>query len=57
MEIVVHNKKSLFQQKFLKKLYHLNRNSQFRSVMQKMIQLAIRSQSRTKKSESDSQCF
>jgi len=25
--------------------------------MQKMIQLAIRSQSRTKKSESDSQCF
>jgi len=25
--------------------------------MQKMIQLAIRSQSRTKKSDSDSQCF
>ena len=33
MEIVVHSKKSLFQQKFQKKLYHFNRNSQFRSVM------------------------
>ena len=29
MEIVVHSKKSLFQQKFHKKLYHFNRNSQF----------------------------
>jgi len=26
-------KKSLIQQKFQKKLYHFNRNSQFRSVM------------------------
>ena len=33
MEIVVHSKKSLFQQKYQKKLYHFNRNSQFRSVM------------------------
>jgi len=33
MEIVVHSKKSLFQQKFQKKLYHFNRNTQFRSVM------------------------
>jgi len=48
----VHSKKSLIQQKFHKKLYHFNRNSQFRSVMKKMIQLGIRS--RTKKSDSDS---
>jgi len=27
MEIVVHSKNSLFQQKFQKKLYHFNRNS------------------------------
>jgi len=33
MEIVMHSKKSLFQQKFQRKLYHFNRNSQFRSVM------------------------
>jgi len=33
MEIVVHNKKSLIQQKFQKKLYHFNKNSQFKSVM------------------------
>jgi len=33
MEIVVHNKKNLFQQKFQKKLYHFNRNSQIKSVM------------------------
>jgi len=33
MEIVVHSKKSLFQQKFQKKLYNLNTNTQFRSVM------------------------
>jgi len=32
MEIVVQSKKSLFQQKFQKKLYHFNRNSQLRSV-------------------------
>jgi len=32
MEIVVHSKKSLFQQKFQKKLYKFNRNSKFRSV-------------------------
>ena len=51
MEIVVHSKKSLIQQKFQKKLYHFNRNSQFRSVMWKMIQLGIRS--RTKKSDSE----
>jgi len=54
MEIVVHSKKSLFQQKLQKKLYHFNRNSQFWSVMQKMIQLDIPSRSWTKKS--DSQC-
>jgi len=40
--------------KFQKKLYHFNRNSQFRSGSWKMIQLDIRS--RTKKSDSDSQC-
>jgi len=33
MEIVVHSKKSLFQQKFHKKLHRFNRNSQLRSVM------------------------
>jgi len=31
MEIVVHSTKSPFQQKFQKKLYHFNRNSQFKS--------------------------
>jgi len=35
MEMVVHSKKSLIQQKFQKKLYHFNRNSQFRSVVSK----------------------
>ena len=36
MEIVVHSKKSLFQRKFQKKLYHFNfnKNSQFRSMME-----------------------
>jgi len=33
MEIVVHSKKSLLQQKFQKKLYHFNRNFQFKSVI------------------------
>jgi len=33
MEIVVHSKNYLFQQKFYKKLHHFNRNSQLRSVM------------------------
>ena len=33
METGVHSKKSLFQQKFQKKLYHFDRNSQFKSVM------------------------
>jgi len=33
MEIVVHSKKCLFQQKFQNKLYLLNRDSQLRSVM------------------------
>ena len=33
MEIVVHSKKDLFEPEFQKKLYHFNRNSQFRSVM------------------------
>jgi len=33
MEIVVYSKKSIFQQKFLTKLYHFNRNSQFKDVM------------------------
>jgi len=32
MEIVVHSN-NLFQQKFQKKLYHFNRNSQLRSLM------------------------
>ena len=54
MEIVAHGKKSLFQQKFQKNLYRFNRNSEFRNVMQKMIQMDIRS--RTKKSDTDSQC-
>ena len=35
MEIIVQSKNSLFQQKFHKKLYHFNRNSQLRSVTQK----------------------
>jgi len=35
MEIVVHSKKSLFQQKFQKKLYHFNKKSQFKSVVKK----------------------
>jgi len=56
MEVVVHSKKSLIQQKFQKKLYYFNKNSQFRSVMQKMIQVGIRSRGRTKKSDSNSQC-
>jgi len=33
MEIVVHCKKYLFQQKFHEKLYHFNKNLLFRSVM------------------------
>ena len=33
MEIVVHSKIYLFQQKFQKKLIHFNRNSQLKSVM------------------------
>jgi len=33
LEIMVHNTKSLFQQKFQKKLPHFNKNSQFWSVM------------------------
>jgi len=61
MEIVVHSKKSQFQQEFQKKLYHFNRNSEFRSVMQKMNQLDIRSRGRTKNPtpneyECNSQC-
>jgi len=47
MEIVVHSKKSLLQQKFKKKLFHFNRNSQFKGVILKMIQLDIWSRSRT----------
>jgi len=46
VEIVVHSKTSPIQQKFQKQLYHFNRNSQFRSVMQKMIQLGIRSRTK-----------
>jgi len=42
----MHNKKSLFQQKFQKKLYHFNRNSLFKSVDLKMIQLDIRSRTK-----------
>jgi len=48
MEIVVQSKNFMFQQKFHKKLYQSNRNSQLRSVMQEMIQLEFRSRSRTK---------
>ena len=33
MEIVVHNKNSLFQDKFQKKLYHFNRNTQLKIVL------------------------
>jgi len=33
IEIAVQSKNSLFQQKFHKKLYHFNRNSQLRSVI------------------------
>ena len=33
MEIVVHSKNYLFQQKFQKKFYHFNKNTQFRSAM------------------------
>ena len=46
MEIVVHSKKSLLQQEFQRKLYHCNRNSQFKSVILKMIQLDIRSRTK-----------
>jgi len=45
MEIVVHRKKSLIQQKFQKKFYYFIKNSQFRSVMWKMIQWDTRSRS------------
>ena len=40
MEIVVQSKKSLFQQKFQMKLYHFNRNSQFKSVITNFIKTA-----------------
>ena len=46
MQIVVHSKKYLFQQKFQRKLYYFNRNSQFRSVILKKIQLDIRSRTK-----------
>jgi len=52
MEIVVHSKNSPFQQKFHKKLYYFNRNSQLRSVMLTVIQLDFLSW--IKKSDSDS---
>ena len=55
MEIMVHSKKALFQQKFQKKLYHFNRNSQCKSVISKMIHLDIPSRSGRKKSDTDSQ--
>jgi len=35
MEMVVHSKKSRFQQKFENKLFHFNRNSQLSSVCKK----------------------
>jgi len=50
MEIVVHSRKSQFQQKFQNKLYYFNSNRQFKGVMQKMIQLDIQSRSWAKKS-------
>jgi len=37
MEIVVHSKKYLLLQNFQKKLHHLNRNSQLRNVIVKVI--------------------
>ena len=46
MEIVVHSKKSLFQQKFQKKLYHFDGNSQVRNVMWKLIKWDIRSRTK-----------
>jgi len=53
MEIVVHSKKSQLQQKFQKKLYHFNRNCQFRNYVKNdsMIQLDIRSRSRCQESD------
>jgi len=39
--------RNLFQQKFQNKFHHSNRNSQLRSVMQKMIQLDFRSRTNT----------
>jgi len=57
MEIVVHCKNSLFQEKFLKKFYHFNRSSQITSVMCKMIKWDFRSRSRTFLSDSESDFF
>jgi len=58
MEIVTDTKKYLFQQKFHKKLYQFNRNSQFKSVMQKLSSWApgvgLRQKSQCCCSESDS---
>jgi len=45
-EIVVHSKKFMFQQKFQKKLWNFNRNSQFKSMVWKIIQLDIRSRTK-----------
>ena len=55
MEIVVHSKKYLFQQKFQKKLYHFNRNSQFKSDV-KNDPIGHPESESDKKSDSDSQC-
>jgi len=51
---MVHRKKSI-STKASKKLYYFNKNTQFKSVILKMIPLDIRS--RSKKFDSDSQCF
>jgi len=52
MEIVVHSKKTMFQQKFQKEIVPFRQEFPTKECDVKMIQLDIRS--RTKKSDSDS---
>jgi len=56
MEIVLHSKESLFQQKFQKKLDYFNRNFQLMNVMLKMIQLDFQSRTQTKNPTPTSTC-
>jgi len=56
MRIVVHSKKSLLQQESQKKLYHINRSSQFRSVKKKNDPSGHPESDLDKTSDSDSQC-